>query len=205
MPLLNRRIIIFLDGTKQKITIEEKRVSLEEEKKKMIGLNDSIECQLKQAPPLAQKTMVCMEGWRGGIYCAPVSRLKDPQGFFNPTPTKTKQQWTHHNFMELGIPLPPQSPSNPQAIFYSTKSHQRFATNRQNLVPHITSYWKMKRIGWLCFCPLLWGKMKISGYGTLCGTKTCKRLDKVHLIENHQQNNRFNLREYLGFPHTVLT
>jgi hypothetical protein len=47
--------------------------------------------------------------------------------------------------------------------------------------------------------------MKISGYGTLCGTKTCKRLDKVHLIENHQQNNRFNLREYLGFPHTVLT
>jgi hypothetical protein len=51
-----------------------------------------------------------------GIYCAPVSRLKDPQGFFNPTPTKTKQLWTHHNFMELGIPLPPQSPSNPQAI-----------------------------------------------------------------------------------------
>jgi hypothetical protein len=42
--------------------------------------------------------------------------LKDPQGFFNPTPTKTKQLWTHHNFMELGIPLPPQSPSNPQAI-----------------------------------------------------------------------------------------
>lgn len=66
MPLLKRRIIIFLDGTKQKITIEEKRVSSEEEKKKMIGLNDSIECQLKQAPPLAQKAIVCMEGWRGG-------------------------------------------------------------------------------------------------------------------------------------------
>jgi hypothetical protein len=46
VPLLNRRIIVFLDGTKQKITIEEKRVSSKEEKKKMIGLNDSIECQL---------------------------------------------------------------------------------------------------------------------------------------------------------------
>ena len=97
MPLLNRRIIIFLDGTKQKITIKEKRVSSKEEKKMMIGLDDSIECQLKQAPPLAKKNNGVhgrMEG--GDLLCTSLqversTRILQPHTYQDQTIMNTPQ------------------------------------------------------------------------------------------------------------------